>query len=194
QCHVAAKADEGSALSRRGERRRGGEIGGERLGRGTQIDLDAARYPRRPSVVVESDPLPAGDAAHREWDGPTLDRNGREVGVVADRLQGPAHRRVHRSRRYPCPTQGGSESCGEKRAQLPVVLGRSVQPAQLAVLPEPATRLVDGPQEGIHYSLRPAEAVRAGDHHSHGRAERAIVHAGDHQEAPLTAWVELEVD
>src|SRR5439155_6137162 len=110
------------------------EVGGQRVGGGTQVELDTTRNHDRSSRRAETDRLPARDALRDQSQGTAARLDRREVAVVTGQADCRADRRVDRAVRELRPAQRGGDRLGEQRADDGDLVWSRVQLAQLAVL------------------------------------------------------------
>jgi len=161
---VTAEAHEHAATCEVGRPRRDA-VGGERLGRGAEVQPDAARRTQRALLGVPLQPSPAGRRTGL-CDGLVVVADLGEVAVVAQRANGPADRRVNGAVGQLGRAERNGDRLGEQRPHLDGGPACGVHAGDLRIGAEAAAGRVDRGQ------LLDQDRTRGGQTRRVGREER----------------------
>ncbi len=168
---VAAQVDQDAAAHRGLDGGRG-PVGGQRLGRGPQVEHDPGGDGDLAPVRVECDPAPAARGQRRLAQGACMLAGPREVLVVAEPDQRPPAGRID----VPVGERGGREGhtqrLREQRADPDRATVRVVDPPEFGVGPEPRAGRVHRVQFRGEQVMGRFQAVRMGDEQRRERPER----------------------
>ncbi len=149
-----------------------GAVGGERLGRGAQVERDPARDPHAARARVQQHRAPAGHGLHPHQPGGAAALHQPEVAVVADVVHRAADGRVHVSAAHLGGAQRHGERLRQELADLDHLARGRVDAAELGVVAEAAAGQVDVLERGPQERLRLIDGARPVHDHERGGAQR----------------------
>ena len=182
---VTAEAHEHPSTDRSSDARRRA-VGSKRLGGRTEVEAHAARYADGVIGGVELHVRVAGNGTQSRWRPGGTRQHLVEVGVVAQRSDGVADRRVDRAAGAPRGVDGDVQRFEEQRTHLHAGARVGVQGLELGVRAKPAARQIDLLEVGGQEAGGFVRDVSVLDDDRRGRADGAERPGGQLTEAVLS--------